>query len=151
MAEGIMKNLILDEVNSHGQSLPIKVVSAGTNAVDDSPATEYAIMAAAQHEIDISFHISRHLSEEIVNNADLILTMEKNHTNIINQIRPHINYVYELKSFGRVNKKKLNREIMDPIGLGFDVYVNVFNEIKDEILRLAQIIFSLARKKYSEH
>ena len=148
MAEGIMKDLILDEVDSHGQILPIKVMSAGTHAVDGSPASEYAIMVAAQHVIDISFHRSRHLSEEIVNEADLILTMEKSHKDIINKTWPRVNNVYELKSFGRENdNKEFNREIMDPIGMGFDVYLNVFNEINDEILRVAKIIFSLAGEK----
>lgn len=148
IAEGIMKDFILDEVDSHGQSLPIKVMSAGTYAVDGSTASEYAIMVAAQHVIDISFHRSRHLSEEIVNEADLILTMEKSHTDIINQTWPRVNNVYELKSFGQENdNKEFNREIMDPIGMGFDVYLNVFNEINDEILRVAKIIFSLAGEK----
>jgi len=152
IAEGIMKDLILDELESHGRSLPIKLASAGTYAVDGNPASEYAIMVAAQHDIDISFHRSRFLSEEIVNDADLILTMEKNHTNNINQTWPHIKCVYELKSFGRESSaKEFNREIMDPIGMGFDDYVNVFNEIKKEILRVAQIIYSLAREKDREH
>ena len=152
MAEGIMKDLILDEVKSHGNSLPIKVASAGTHAVNGNSATEHAIMAAARYKIDINFHKSRLLTDEIVDEADLILTMEKSHTNIIKQIWPHIDYVYELKSFGRGNNnKELNDGIMDPIGSDFGVYIKVFNEINDEILRVAKTIFSIVREKFPQN
>ena len=95
------------------------------------PASEYAIEAAARHGNDIRFHRSRQLSEEVVKDADLILTMERNHTNIIKQNWSDINCVYELKNFSH---EKLENEsavtIMDPIGMSFDVYLNVFHEIK---------------------
>ena len=99
MAEGIMKECILDEVTVQDQNLPIKVISAGTHALNGYPASEYAIEAAARHGIDIRFHRSGQLSEEVVKDADLILTMERNHTNIIKQNWSDINCVYELKNF----------------------------------------------------
>ena len=149
MAAGIMKECILDEVTLQDQNLPIKVISAGTHAINGYPATEYAIEAAARHGIDIRFHRSRQLSEEVVKDADLILTMEINHTNIIKQNWSYINCVYELKNFGhKKEKNKPNMEIMDPIGMSFDIYLNVFHEIKKEILRVSQTIFSLAREKF---
>ena len=149
MAEGIMKNCILDEVTVQGQNLPIKVISAGTHAMNGYPASEYAIEAATRHGIDIKFHRSRQLSEEIVKGADLILTMERNHTNIIRQNWTYINCVYELKNFGhKKEKNKPNMEIMDPIGMSLDVYMDVFHEIQKEILRVSQTIFSLAREKF---
>lgn len=149
MAAGIMKECILDEVISQDQNLPIKVISAGTHAINGCPASEYAIEAAARHGIDIRLHRSRQLSEEVVKDADLIFTMERNHTNIIKQNWSYINCVYELKNFR--HEKRENESavtIMDPIGMSFDVYLNVFHEIKKEILRVSQTIFSLAREKF---
>ena len=147
MAAGIMKECILDEVKSQGQNLPIKVISAGTHALNGYPASELAIEVAAQHGIDISFHRSRQLTEEIVKDADLILTMEKNHTNFIRKNWPQINCVYELKNFGYTKEKNnTDMEIMDPIGMSLDVYLDVFNEIKKEISRVSRTIFSLARE-----
>lgn len=149
MAAGIMKNCILDDVTVQGQNLPIKVISAGTHAINGYRASEYAIEAATRHGIDIKFHRSRQLSEEIVKDADLILTMERNHTNIIRQNWSYINCVYELKNFGhKKEKNKPNMEIMDPIGMSLNVYMDVFHEIQKEILRVSQTIFSLARKKF---
>ena len=149
MAEGIMNDLILDEVDSHGRNIPIKVMSAGTHAVDGSYPSENAVKTASQHGIDIGFHRSRHLSEEIVNDADIILTMDKNHTNLIKGLWTHVNYVFELKKFGLDNdNSEFNcDDIIDPIGMGLDVYISVFNEMKNEILRVSQKILSLAEKK----
>ena len=148
MAECIMKDLILNEVDSHGRYLPIKVMSAGTHADNGNYASENTVIAAGRHGIDISFHRSRYLTDEIVNAADLILTMERIHTSIIKQNWSHISAVYELKSFGYENpRNEFNNEIYDPIGMNLDVYIDMFNDLKKEIVRVSPIIFSLAREK----
>ena len=145
-----MKECILDEVTSRGQTLPIKVISAGTHAINGYPASEHAIEVSAQHGIDISSHRSSQLTEEIVNSSDLILTMEKRHTQSIRENWPQINCVYELKDFGHNNEKNsTDIEIIDPIGMTLDDYLDVFNQIKNEIVRVSHTIFSLAREKYS--
>ena len=89
-----MKDIILDEFNSHGDVLPIKVMSAGTIANDGYSASDFAVKVSAQHGIDIRSQRSMHLSEKIIRDADLILTMEKYHTNIVKQICPKIDNVY---------------------------------------------------------
>lgn len=160
MAEGITKDLILDEFNSHGEVLPIKVMSAGTIANDGSPASDFAVKVSAHHGIDISSHRSRHLSEKIIRDADLILTMEKYHTNIVKQICPMIDNVYELKSYEHeteqvfVKNLKINDveniEIMDPIGMSLNVYMDVFNELREEIARVSRKIFALVKEKYEK-
>ena len=148
MAEGIMKELILDEVDSKTENLPIKVMSAGTHASEGSHATENAVMIAGQHGIDIHLHESRLVTVEIVNNADLILTMEKMHTDIIRQNWPHITSVYELENFGRKKYREgITAEVTDPIGMGSDAYLDVFRELKHELERVSPIIFSMAREK----
>ena len=146
-----MKDLILDEFNSHGEVLPIKVMSAGTIANDGCPASDFAVKVSAQHGIDIHSHRSRHLSEKIIRDADLILTMEKYHTDIIKQICPMIDNVYELKSYERETKNDLkNIEIMDPIGMSLNVYMDVFNELREEIVCVSHKIFALAKEKYEK-
>ena len=148
MAEGIMKELILDEVDSKAQNLPIKVMSAGTHTDEGNLASEYAVMAARQHGIDINLHRSRHLTDEIVNEADLILTMEKFHTSIIKQNWPDASSIYELKNFGQKKYREgIDAEVIDPIGLSADVYLDVFNDLKNELERVSPIIFSIVREK----
>lgn len=56
------------------------VVSAGTRAIDGSPATDGAILTARKFGLDLSAHRSRPVSDELVEWSDLVLTMEPEHT-----------------------------------------------------------------------
>ena len=56
-----------------------QVGSAGTWARDGNPAPEYGRRLMASVGMDISHHRSRVVTKEILNDADLILTMEEGH------------------------------------------------------------------------
>ena len=149
MAEGIMKDMILDEFEAKHEVIPIEVLSAGTYAFGSSGASEYAIEVADRHGINLSFHRSRPVTEQIVKAADLILTMEINHTEYIKRLLPGIDYVYELKSFDRDEASiEGSMEVIDPIGMDIDFYTEVFDELHSEIMRISKTVFSLAREKY---
>jgi protein-tyrosine phosphatase len=148
MAEAIMKDLVLDEVEQRHRVLPIIVSSAGTHAVKGSPASRHAIEVAKRHDINLNFHRSKPITEALARNADLILTMEKNHTAYIQSLWPFCNEVTELKSFGQETKQvSLDVDVQDPIGLNEAVYTAVFDELYREISRISQRIFSLAEQK----
>ncbi len=150
MAEGIMKDCILDEIESGEAPLPMRVSSAGTSAVEGFSASEYAVQAAAQHGIDIKSHRSKQLSGSIVESADLMLTMDSAHTAIINQYWPGFETVYELKSYNSDRPlKNPDRTVIDPIGMSLDIYLEVFGEIKREIDRIKQSIFADARDNFA--
>jgi protein-tyrosine-phosphatase len=148
MAEGIMKELVMDEYGRSGVSLPIRVISAGTHAYNGSPASEYSVKAAALHGIDISNHRSQQITEELVEESGLILTMEKTHADFIKMIWPEIREVYNLKSYLK-NKGAFENEpgIADPVSMGFDSYMKAFNEIKYELDRVTPYINSLVQEK----
>jgi len=57
----------------------VTVESAGVAATDGAPATAAAIAAVAAHGVDLSAHRARHLTPAMVEEADLILTMEESH------------------------------------------------------------------------
>ena len=149
MAEGIMKDMLMNSAVSHGHSLPIMVLSAGTYAAHGYPAAAFAVRAAGEHGIDIKPHRSQALSDELVAGADLILTMEINHTAFIRNRWPEAGEISELKSFGMGSDKRgvSDREIIDPISLPYTVYQKVFDELTAEITRVSPLIFSRARKK----
>ena len=124
MAEGIMKDIILDHARETGVSPKLKVISAGTNATAGYPASEHAIEVASEEGINIETHRSSPLTEDIAMSSDLILTMEQAHTRIIKHMWPEIRQVKELKRFGR--NETGNSDVLDPIGMGVDVYRSVF-------------------------
>lgn len=57
----------------------VQVGSAGVGAWDGSPASEGAVRAAAARGLDLSEHQSTLLTPEMVESADLILTMSASH------------------------------------------------------------------------
>jgi protein-tyrosine-phosphatase len=146
LAEGIMNDLLLDDASSSGSSAPVKVISAGTHALSGMPASEHAIIAAAEQGIDISRHLSRLLTSEMIGTADLILTMESAHADFIKCTRPKKAIVSELKTYAHKSSDTLTaRDIMDPIGSNLGVYRRVFSEIDAEIRRVAPTILACAR------
>ncbi len=57
----------------------VLVTSAGTIAIDGSRAAGDAISIMAQHGVDISAHRARRLTKELVDEADLVLAMDRSH------------------------------------------------------------------------
>lgn len=147
MAEGIMKELLLDEYNNTKISIPIRVSSAGTCTSAGEPLSEYSVKAAALDNVDISHYRSKPLTKEMAEKADLILTMEPVHTRLLKVSWPKLNDVCELKSFGRKNTLIKYPGIDDPLGKDFEFYIAVYNEIKSEIQRIYKDIFSMALRK----
>jgi protein-tyrosine phosphatase len=57
----------------------VLVSSAGTIAIDGNRAAEDAISIMAQNGVDISAHRARRLTKELVDEADLVLAMDRSH------------------------------------------------------------------------
>src|SRR3954466_6121375 len=53
----------------------VTVGSAGSGAWEGAPASEGAYLVALEHGLDLSAHRARMLTRELVNSADLVLTM----------------------------------------------------------------------------
>jgi len=81
MAEAFMKDYFLET------SSEIEVISAGTDAKEDSGATEKAIKVMENFNIDISDHSTRLLDYAIVEKAELIIAMTRPHELSISKIQ----------------------------------------------------------------
>ena len=148
MAEGILKDLVIDEADKNHTIIPIMITSAGTHAVMGGPASHTAVKVMNSHGINLNFHRSKPISESIVRNSDLIITMERNHTEIIKRQWPFCTWVYELKNFAQdVPVEPFEMDIVDPIGMGQEIYEGVFDELYKELSRVKDIIFTTAREK----
>jgi protein-tyrosine-phosphatase len=148
MAEGIMKDLLMDEAANH-RIIPVEIVSAGIQALEGQPASRFSKEVAAEHGINLNFHKSKPLSLEIAKNADLVLTMEKFQTDYIISHFPEVELVYELKNYPDNLLTSLSlSDIPDPIGRSIEVYRAVFDELKHELDRISKIIFPLILKTY---
>lgn len=128
MAEAIFKELI-KEIDGYGD---IKVLSGGTYAVQGQKASKNAVDALKEKNIDLSSHRSKPLTKEMVEEADLILTMTKNHKLQIINAMPHVKErVHTLKEFAHGNMETI--DISDPYGGNIEVYKSCFHEIENAL------------------
>jgi protein-tyrosine phosphatase len=90
-----------------------RVESAGTWASDGNRAVVNAqLTISSLYKVDIQHHRSRCVNRELLNDFDLILTMEKGHKEALQVEFPELAYrIYLLSEMVGENK-----EIQDPIG-----------------------------------
>ena len=66
----------------------LEINSAGIAALVGKPADKYSIEVARMQHIDISSHIAKQLTREMIAKHDLILVMEKAHIKAVTEIDP---------------------------------------------------------------
>jgi protein-tyrosine phosphatase len=123
MAEAMVR----EAVQTAGLSA-IEVASAGIGAWDGSPASEGAYLVMLERGIDLSAHRARLLTREMVDAADVILTMARSHLGRARELgagaRAHLLGEYA----GRAGTEA---EIADPYGGGLDQYREVYRELAE--------------------
>lgn len=125
MAMGIARRAVHERGWSH-----VAVDSAGLAAVPGSPATENAIRVAAEHDIDLSGHLSHPLRPELAEWADLTLVMSPSH-------------LIALESLGFEEQTALVTDFLDgegwgepvedPFGEGDETYRRAFDQLEHAI------------------
>ena len=123
MAEGIFNNL------------PDKgyfATSAGIYAADGNHASENAVISMADMKIDIKNHHARVLTSEILECADIVLTMTENHKEAILSAFPDLAHkVKTLCEFAETSG-----DISDPYGGDIEVYRSCAKEIRENIEKI---------------
>jgi protein-tyrosine phosphatase len=146
MAEGIFNNVVEKDLQLRDA---FYAKSAGIAAYKGQGANPNAINALRQEwNIDISTHITKPISDELIADSDLILTMCQNHKSFILHLYPEIkNKIYTLKEFTAnniMNRNNLsydyNINISDPYGKSLEEYKRCAAEIRDSIEKLILIL-----------
>ncbi len=130
MAEALFKDMLekLDEEMDE-----IKVHSAGIYATQNLSASAHAIDVMRNRGIDLSKHKSRLLTEKMIDEADLILTMTLRHKQGILNIAPEAeNKVFTLKEYVAEENEHI-LDIIDPFGQSVEVYEKTAEEIKQAL------------------
>ena len=134
MAEALLKKKLKDVGRRD-----IEVHSAGIMMADGLGASYETIELLRREGMDVTGHVSRRLTIDKLNKADLILVMEKIHEDRIIQMAPWVaNRLFLLKEFARVNDNNLN--IPDPIGKSAEFYSVTLGIIRDAIEKVNQLI-----------
>src|SRR5438477_1188590 len=133
MAEGIFRHAVKGRGN-------FRVLSAGVGAIEGQPPSVYAVQALRELGIDISQQRSRMLTAEVVNQADYIFGMTHGHVDAINLLYPQAaEKTFLLREFDET-LDVFEKDISDPIGGSFEVYLDCRDQIEQGIASLLKFI-----------
>ncbi len=127
MAEGILKFI------AKKNNLSLEVKSAGISVFDGDNASKNSIDAMKKIGIDISDHEARQLHRDMVDEADLILTMARSHKEfILSNFPSSKDKIYTLLEYAY----KIDKDVADPYGGRLSLYEHTRDEIYQAILQM---------------
>jgi len=127
MAEGILKDLLPPEALARA-----RIGSAGTGAMVGIPASANSVTVCEEEGIDISRHRSRPVTPYLLDESDLVLTMEAHHREQAIRIHPDAaGRIHVLGEYAAGGKPAAG--IPDPIGSDLETYRHVYEGIRVQI------------------
>jgi protein-tyrosine-phosphatase len=118
----------------------LDVISAGVAARSGEPVTDHSVTTLKKVGIDISNHLSRPLTQELLNNALVVLCMTESHrASIASTASPPPKNLWLFRQFMPPGS---DLEIPDPYGSPLRVY----NTCRDEIVEaIPSLIAAISR------
>ncbi|MGC3956718.1 MAG: ribose 5-phosphate isomerase B [Verrucomicrobiota bacterium] len=117
-----------------------RAISAGLGAVDGQPPSTYSVQAMKEIGVDISKQRSRMLTAEMVKQADYILGMTHSHVDTVMLLYPHAaEKTFLLREFDDT-LDPFEKDISDPIGGSYEVYLHCRDQIEQGIASLVRFI-----------
>lgn len=133
MAEGIFRHAVRHSTN-------FRVLSAGVGAVEGQPPSPHAVRALKELGIDISTQRSQMLTSELVRQADYIFGMTHGHVDAVTLLFPHAaEKTFLLREFDET-LDVFEKDISDPIGGSYEVYLNCRDQIEQGIASMLNFI-----------
>lgn len=130
MAEAIANNLSLDS------GIDIKFSSAGIYAVKGQVASSNASKVMKEMGIDLSNHIATPVTQDIVEETDLVLTVTKAHKSMVIS---HFEGSRE-KTFTLMEYIGEDGDVADPISGDIEVYRNCAAQLRSAVEKLLLIL-----------
>lgn len=130
MAAAIMEKIAIEN------DLDVLIESAGIFADAGGKASENAVEALDEMGIDLTFHQTKPITEELIEKSDIILTMTEGQKELLKPVAG--NDIYTLKEYGGGNG-----DISDPYGGDIEEYRETAREIYDALVDVAERIADL--------
>jgi RpiB/LacA/LacB family sugar-phosphate isomerase len=133
MAEGLFRKAM-------GSHNGFRVLSAGLGAIDGQPPTQHSVTAMRELGIDISGQRSRALTGELVRQADYIFGMTHSHVDNVGLLYPAAaDKTFLLREFDDT-VSPYEKDIADPIGCPYEIYVHCRDQIHQSIKSLLKFM-----------
>lgn len=127
LAEGYMRKILADRGLSG-----VAVSSAGCLAYDGATSSEGAQLVAEENGFQLSAHVTRQLTSEMVAQADIIAVMDEEQRDEVVHLAPaEEDKVVLLRSFAPDGSFK--KYIPDPYGTGLESFRQIFQLIKESV------------------
>lgn len=135
MAEGLFRRAAGERAEE------FTVSSAGVSAIDGFAPTQETVRAMRAEGVDVSEHLSRRVTQDMVEKADRIFVMEKMHqwamTNRWPEAAPKIAL---LSDYSAACREKGMTDIPDPIRMTDDYYKNVLGMIREAVQNILKTV-----------
>ncbi len=142
MAEGILKAMV---AKTRFRNI-VRISSAGTLTLPPNPAHELAAKIADANEINIRAHLAKHITQKVIDDAEIIICMAVNHMEYLRKYFPNDKHKFILLKEWRRTRPLFKPSVADPIGHGLDFFSDTFTEIHTEIKRILPFIFAELKK-----
>ena len=114
MAEALARKALI----ARGKEPEIQVFSAGTAALPNAGASEEAVAVMQEMGADLRQHKATLLTSQVIKEADLVLTMTRDHKEQVKQLLPDAGgKVFSLAEFAGSGA-----DIVDPFGRSVELY-----------------------------
>lgn len=127
-----MAEAIAREVARERGLADVVVASAGTGAYDGASASDGAVLVGIEHGTDLAEHRSRPLTRELVDGADVVLTMSSQHLARVRELGG-AGKSFLLTEFASNGGEA--RSVSDPFGGDLETYRATYEELEREIRR----------------
>jgi len=142
MAEGLLRHALA------GQPEPLRsldVVSAGVAARGGERVSENSVIALKKVGIDVAHHVSRPLTQQMLDEALVVLCMTESHRAMIrHQANPVPKHLYLFREF---MPQRGNKEIPDPYGGPLRAYEASRDEMVEAIPTLIEKLKTLVAER----
>lgn len=128
MAAAIMEKIAIEN------DLDVLIESAGIFANVGGKASENAVKALDEMGIDLTFHETKPITEELIQKSDIILTMTRAHKELLKSLAK--DKVFTLKEYASGE----DTDIMDPYGGDIEEYKETARQIYDALVDVAEKI-----------
>jgi len=126
MAEALFRRAVEGRGN-------FRVLSAGLGAVDGQPPTQHSVVAMRELGVDISAQRSRALTANLLQQADYVFGMTHSHVDTVGLLYPGAaEKTFLLREFDE-SLDRYEKDISDPIGGSYQVYVGCRKQIEQGI------------------
>lgn len=132
-----MAEALLTDMLDKSEIRNVIVSSAGIFVLGGERASTEAIEVLSKERIDLSGHRARQVNENILLSSDLILTMTKNHKEMLLSYFPDLKgKIYTLNEYAY----GVEDDIIDPFGRGLPAYEEALKDIKSAIIEVIRNI-----------